>query len=117
MTYVAGRSWIEYLRVDHANHILGLRLNDWTSILVFTFALVTFLVSAKRSPGRETVVELKDIELKDIELDDVGSAPAGDATSGSVRDAGGADGADQAFVLTDDRASPPERAPTEGAAP
>jgi prolipoprotein diacylglyceryl transferase len=61
MTYVAGRSWIEYLRVDHANHILGLRLNDWTSIFVFLFALITFIVSAKRRPGREAVVEFKKV--------------------------------------------------------
>jgi prolipoprotein diacylglyceryl transferase len=69
MTYVAGRSWIEYLRVDHANHILGLRLNDWTSIVVFLFALITFIVSAKRRPGRETVVE-----FKNIRADAVGAA-------------------------------------------
>src|SRR5665213_400893 len=35
LAYTAGRGWIESLRVDHANHIAGLRLNDWTSILVF----------------------------------------------------------------------------------
>ena len=30
--YTGGRgAWIEALRVDHANHFLGLRLNDWTS--------------------------------------------------------------------------------------
>jgi prolipoprotein diacylglyceryl transferase len=57
MTYVAGRSWIEYLRVDHANHFFGLRLNDWTSILVFAIAAVAFVVSLRRTPGRETVVE------------------------------------------------------------
>lgn len=57
MAYVAGRSWIEYLRVDTANHILGLRLNDWTCMIVFLGALITFLVSLRRSPGRETVVE------------------------------------------------------------
>ncbi|MGH8890876.1 MAG: prolipoprotein diacylglyceryl transferase, partial [Acidothermaceae bacterium] len=37
--------------------ILGLRLNDWTCIIVFAFGLITFIVSARRSPGRETVVE------------------------------------------------------------
>jgi len=62
MAYVAGRSWIEYLRVDHANHILGLRLNDWTCILVFAFGLITFIVSLRRSPGRETVVEFGNLE-------------------------------------------------------
>ena len=39
MAYTLGRGWIEALRSDHANHILGLRLNDWTSIIVFLVAL------------------------------------------------------------------------------
>ena len=33
--YTAGRGWVEALRDDHANHILGLRLNDWVSLIVF----------------------------------------------------------------------------------
>ena len=37
--YTAGRAWIEALRVDHANHFLGLRLNDWTSLVVFLAAV------------------------------------------------------------------------------
>jgi prolipoprotein diacylglyceryl transferase len=43
MGYTAGRAWIEALRTDHANHFLGLRLNDWTSLLVFLGGLVWFL--------------------------------------------------------------------------
>lgn len=57
MAYTAGRSWIEYLRVDPANHIFGVRLNVWTSIVVFAAAAAYFVVSAKRHPGRETDVE------------------------------------------------------------
>ncbi len=53
MVYTLGRGWIEYLRIDHANHILGLRLNDWTSLLVFLGAAIAFAVSALRHPGRE----------------------------------------------------------------
>lgn len=30
-TYTVGRAWVEALRVDQANHLLGLRRNDWTS--------------------------------------------------------------------------------------
>jgi prolipoprotein diacylglyceryl transferase len=41
--YTVGRLWVEALRVDHANHILGLRLNIWTSIIIFA-AAVGFLV-------------------------------------------------------------------------
>jgi prolipoprotein diacylglyceryl transferase len=43
MGYTAGRGWIEALRKDEVNHILGLRLNDWTAILVFLGALIWFL--------------------------------------------------------------------------
>jgi prolipoprotein diacylglyceryl transferase len=37
--YTAGRGAIELLRVDHANHILGLRLNVWTSLVVCAVAV------------------------------------------------------------------------------
>ncbi len=36
--YTVGRAWIEALRVDHANHVLGLRLNLWTSLIIFLVA-------------------------------------------------------------------------------
>jgi prolipoprotein diacylglyceryl transferase len=53
--YTAGRFWIEDLRIDTANHFLGLRLNDWTSIIVFIGAVTYFVLSARRRPGREVV--------------------------------------------------------------
>jgi prolipoprotein diacylglyceryl transferase len=48
MGYTVGRGWIEALRHDHANHILGLRLNDWTAILVFLGALAWYLIHRDR---------------------------------------------------------------------
>ncbi len=57
MAYTAGRVWIEYLRVDPVNDIFGVRLNVWTSIVVFIAAAAYFFVSARRSPGRESDVE------------------------------------------------------------
>jgi prolipoprotein diacylglyceryl transferase len=56
LLYCTGRLWIESLRIDEANHILGLRLNVWTSILVGLGALVYLVVSARMRPGRETVL-------------------------------------------------------------
>jgi hypothetical protein len=53
MAYTVGRAWIEYLRIDEAHHILGLRLNDWTSIVVFAGALAYFVIVGRRHPGRE----------------------------------------------------------------
>lgn len=55
--YTVGRAWVESLRIDHANHILGLRLNDWTSLLVFLGA-VTYLV-ATRHLSREEPADVR----------------------------------------------------------
>jgi prolipoprotein diacylglyceryl transferase len=51
--YTVGRGWIEALRVDPANDVLGWRLNTWTSLLVFLGAVAYIVVSARRRPGRE----------------------------------------------------------------
>ncbi|GGV67669.1 prolipoprotein diacylglyceryl transferase 1 [Streptomyces griseoloalbus] len=75
--YCTGRFWIEYMRVDEAHEILGLRLNNWTSILVFLLAVLYIVLSARKRPGREDVVEP--------------GVSDGDAASG-----GEADGADEA---------------------
>lgn len=48
MAYTAGRVWIEYLRIDTVNHVLGLRLNVWTSIVVFAGAAAYFVVATRR---------------------------------------------------------------------
>ena len=55
--YTVGRFWIEYLRIDEAHEFWGLRLNNWTSIVVFLGAVAAIVVSARRRPGREDVVE------------------------------------------------------------
>jgi prolipoprotein diacylglyceryl transferase len=57
MAYTAGRGWIEYLRIDPVNHIGPLRLNDWTSLVLFLAALMFFIYSARRHPGREEYSE------------------------------------------------------------
>nr|WTA66079.1 prolipoprotein diacylglyceryl transferase [Micromonospora sp. NBC_00855] len=43
MGYTAGRFWIELMRTDEANQILGVRLNVWTAALVFLGALIYFV--------------------------------------------------------------------------
>lgn len=52
--YCVGRGWIESLRIDEANQVLGLRLNVWTSLLVGLGALLYLVISARLRPGRET---------------------------------------------------------------
>ncbi|GAA3976412.1 prolipoprotein diacylglyceryl transferase [Thermobifida alba] len=48
MGYCVGRFWIEYLRVDPAHEVIGLRLNNWTSLLVFLGALAYFVWAGRR---------------------------------------------------------------------
>jgi len=45
--YTAGRVWIETLRIDEANLILGLRLNIWVSLIVL-IAASAYLIASKR---------------------------------------------------------------------
>jgi prolipoprotein diacylglyceryl transferase len=58
VVYTLGRLWIEALRIDPAERVLGLRLNIWTSLLVGLLGAVAFVVSARRAPGREADVHL-----------------------------------------------------------
>ncbi|MFC6062427.1 prolipoprotein diacylglyceryl transferase [Streptomyces ochraceiscleroticus] len=100
-SYCAGRAWIEYMRVDEAHHILGLRLNVWTALIVLVLALVYMVLSAKRSPGREAVVEPGADEPEDDAADGAGDGPADspaddDAPADRTEDADRADDAGRA---------------------
>ncbi|MEE1930487.1 prolipoprotein diacylglyceryl transferase [Streptomyces sp. TRM 70351] len=81
--YTAGRFWIEYLRIDQAHEILGLRLNNWTALLVFLAAVAYLVVSARRRPGREEIVE------PDPEVG--GTGPGSAAQDGPAQDVPAAD--------------------------
>jgi prolipoprotein diacylglyceryl transferase len=58
--YSLGRVWIEALRIDSANTILGLRLNIWTAALVAAGGLAYLIISARRKPGREQINQPED---------------------------------------------------------
>jgi prolipoprotein diacylglyceryl transferase len=62
MLYTVGRLWIELLRIDTASIVLGLRVNVWTSVLVFAGALAYFVWSARRRPGRLAYTEPEPVE-------------------------------------------------------
>jgi prolipoprotein diacylglyceryl transferase len=50
--YTCGRLWIEALRIDEANHIFGVRLNIWVSILVLVGSL-TYLLKSRAKPENQ----------------------------------------------------------------
>ncbi|KOV50107.1 diacylglyceryl transferase [Streptomyces sp. AS58] len=89
-SYCAGRFWIEYMRVDDAHHILGLRLNNWTALVVFLLAVLYIVLSAKKRPGREAVVEPAAVDGDSGDGDRTGatddSAATGDAADAKTGD-------------------------------
>ncbi len=85
MAYTAGRVWIEMLRIDDANKIFGVRLNVFTSIIVFLAAAIYFAVV--KGP-REYVVPIdapdtapEPAAAGDVDQVDVGSAGSGSKTA------------------------------------
>jgi len=54
--YTFGRFWVELLRDDDATHIFGIRINSFTSTIVFLCAIAYFLLATK---GREAAAALQ----------------------------------------------------------
>ncbi|SDS55982.1 prolipoprotein diacylglyceryl transferase [Paraoerskovia marina] len=70
MIYTSGRVWIEMLRIDTAEVIFGLRLNVWTSIVVFAIALVAFVIVARRYPAGDEPAVSRTPDAPEGEADD-----------------------------------------------
>ncbi|PPK67626.1 prolipoprotein diacylglyceryl transferase [Actinokineospora auranticolor] len=51
--YTLGRALIEMMRTDPATMVLGLRVNVWTSILLFLGAIAYFVLAARRGPRED----------------------------------------------------------------
>ncbi len=86
--YTAGRGWIEALRDDHANRFLGLRLNDWTSLIVFLCA-VAYLIATRDKPAPENPIGRS--RITDPDADSAPAAPDADEAGGGVDDEGRGD--------------------------
>lgn len=56
MLYPVGRCFVELMRSDFANHVLGLRVNVWVSVLVFGLGLALFLLRRGAEPDRRGAV-------------------------------------------------------------
>jgi prolipoprotein diacylglyceryl transferase len=101
--YTSGRLWIEALRVDDANTILGLRLNIWTSAIVLLGSLVAFVLVSRRRPGREGVVTRPRPAPR--------SPWAADGATGETKATTPAEDADDATTDGDEGGSPEKKAP------
>ncbi len=54
--YTFGRFWIERIRVDKASKLLGLRINEWTSSVLFICAVVVFIAMGRRNRSSDQTV-------------------------------------------------------------
>ena len=92
--YTLGRGWIEMMRIDTANKFFGIRINVFTSVVLFVVAVV--ILVARRHVGREDPASLLGIPSGG----DTGSAgsdrdgPNDLATASTTRSAGSAAASD-----------------------
>lgn len=88
MGYTAGRFWIELMRTDEANQILGVRLNVWTAALVFLGGLIYFVrvrgpqeflipLGAAATPTPPPTSDLSQVDLSERETPAQAAAPEG----------------------------------------
>ncbi|MFC6598391.1 prolipoprotein diacylglyceryl transferase [Kitasatospora paranensis] len=98
--YTVGRFWIEYLRIDEAHHILGLRLNDWTAIIVFVGAVTYLVVVGRTRPGREAPDSIDPAAGADAE-------PGSEADTEPSRPSDSGPGAERTAAATDEPSQQP----------
>jgi prolipoprotein diacylglyceryl transferase len=56
IVYSTGRIWIESIRIDPSEIILGLRTNIWSALIGITIGIVIILVQSRRHPGLEPTI-------------------------------------------------------------
>lgn len=56
--YTFGRFFTEYMRIDEAHRYLGLRLNDWTSIIVFAISVAIVIRFGRAGPDDQRAGQL-----------------------------------------------------------
>lgn len=91
MAYTAGRCWIEMLRIDDAHRVLGLRLNVWTSLLVFALGVLVFVVAGRLGRPTRVVADgsTDEAEPSSGEDDSQASVEKGDTDTSSTEVAEG----------------------------
>jgi prolipoprotein diacylglyceryl transferase len=116
MAYTAGRAWIEAMRIDEAEHIAGLRVNVWVSIIVFLGALVYFV----RVRGPQEYLLAADGGFRVVTREEFqASVPAESASADVAAEAtdGAGEATPTAEASTESDDAPPGDAPPGDAAP
>jgi phosphatidylglycerol---prolipoprotein diacylglyceryl transferase len=88
--YTVGRFWIEALRIDDAHHVLGLRLNDWTALVVFLGAVAYLLLARGRKSAERVTVTGRYAPSAATAAE--GASGSGDGAAGDSADGAGLDG-------------------------
>jgi prolipoprotein diacylglyceryl transferase len=68
--YSLGRIWIEAIRIDPSEIILGLRINIWSALIGLSIGIIIFLVQKRRHPGLEPTIWLPGREPAEKSEDD-----------------------------------------------
>lgn len=68
--YSLGRIWVEAIRIDPSEIILGLRINIWSALIGLSIGIIIFLVQKRRHPGLEPTIWLPGREPADKSEDD-----------------------------------------------
>lgn len=83
--YTLGRLWIEMLRIDTAEMVLGLRLNVWTSILVLVGGTLAYIWAGRRTLPEDGPVALATQDSPDEQGDEQdGKETAENSNSGDT---------------------------------
>jgi prolipoprotein diacylglyceryl transferase len=103
--YTIGRLWIEAMRIDDAELVLGLRVNIWTSLLVCCLGVAMYLLIGRRNPQRETSVYTAEStagESPDADQEDAAGSDQfqGPVASESTRSSGSPSGTDRGRDLS-----------------
>ncbi|MDN5804545.1 MAG: prolipoprotein diacylglyceryl transferase [Microlunatus sp.] len=89
--YPCGRIWMEWMRDDPANHILGQRVNVWVCLLVFIFGVIGYVMCARRhsNGAYDPISAVAAAEVVDgsPEPDEVTAGQDADAHDGDPTDA------------------------------
>lgn len=82
--YFLGRLWVESLRSDFANTILGLRVNTWMSLLAMAAMVLVFVIGGvRRRPGDSDEPYVDGHRFDDEVATDVGADESDEAATGA----------------------------------